>query len=45
MAAVYLRSDLCVCWTGKPFTCGNTFLVQTHTALVNSKVFLTYDIG
>ena len=30
---------------GKLFTCGNTTLVQIHTVLANSKVFLEYVVG
>ena len=36
------ENDLCLWWAGKVSTYGNTTLVQTHTVLVNSKVFLTY---
>ena len=39
------ENDLCLWWAGKVSTYGNTTLVQTHTVLVNSKVFLTYDVG
>ena len=35
----------CLWSVGKLCTCENTTLVQTHTVLVNSKVFPKYDVG
>ena len=39
------ESDLCFWLGGRLCTCGNTTLVQIHTVLANSKVFLKHVVG
>ena len=41
----FMIVNLCLFWADKQCTCGSTTLVQAHTDLVNSKVFLKCNVN